>query len=155
MINLFLMAQHPRYWFCALCWLPKVHCEIITGRNQSLNNFTLNGSCLEESLLGLGDLLFIAAWYLASVIMVCRSNNEIGRQCEMVDPMGMCVERVCKSSILRIPYFHRFIMRSGVYKPSSTPLDTRNRTFVSAQYQFNCLLIRRPYSHSSIFRCGR
>ena len=41
------------------------------------------------------------------MVVVCGTEDEVGGECEVVDPVGVCSEIVCQGTITGVPYFYR------------------------------------------------
>ncbi len=89
MIDLLLMSKQPRYRLLRIRWIPQEHGVVVASRDEALGDSLIDGCGFVESFFGFDDLGVYRVWDLAGVIVEGGSEDEIGRESEVVYPMGV------------------------------------------------------------------
>lgn len=84
------------------------------------------------------------------MVVVCGTKDEVGGECEVVDPMGMCSEIVCQGTIIGVPYFDGLVTGRGVDEACATPADAGYGVFMACESEFDALRGGVPYADCSV-----
>ena len=90
MVDLFLMAEETVKRFCGSGGRPEVHGKIVACGAYAFGDLPGDGCSCSKSFFRFSDFPFFSGRNDAGMIVVSSAKCEVGRESEMVDPMGMC-----------------------------------------------------------------
>ena len=137
MVDLFLVTEEAGYGLRRGGRRPEIDCEIIRGGNEALDNSGgdsggggKTGNCFFEffSVRGRGGMC---------VIVVSGAKNKIGRECKVIDPMGVSCKGRDESTGRSVPDLYSFVLRRGVDLAGAPPAHAGYGAFVAGENELN------------------
>lgn len=86
--------------------------------------------------------------------MVGGAKREVGGECEVVDPVGVCGQRVQAVPGSVVPDFDCFVLRGGEEPVEATPAHAGHRTFVACEGLIDATKGNIPYTNRTVFGGG-
>lgn len=87
--------------------------------------------------------------------MIGGAKDKVGRESEMIDPVGVRRECLGQGPVGSVPDFHCLVVRGCIDFSSSTPADAGYGAPVAAEDKFDSFGGGVPNSHRGVFGRGR